>query len=129
MGGIGLWMFLSVGAVALFAIFLPITTWLESQRKEREAFYKAETLRRVSEASSDGARASLEYLREQSRIVRIHTLEGLKIGGLIMTSVGVGVAVLLWFVAGHDVAACGVVPFLIGIAMLAYVYLLAAPAE
>jgi hypothetical protein len=122
-------MFLSVGAVALFAIFLPITTWLESQRKEREAFYKAETLRRVSEASSDGARASLEYLREQSRIVRIHTLEGLKIGGLIMTSVGVGVAVLLWFVAGHDVAACGVVPFLIGIAMLAYVYLLAAPAE
>jgi hypothetical protein len=35
----------------------------------------------------------------------------------------------LWFVAGHDVAACGVVPFLIGIAMLAYVYLLAAPAE
>ena len=103
MGGIGLWMFLSVGAVALFAIFLPITTWLESQRKEREAFYKAETLRRVSEASSDGARASLEYLREQSRIVRIHTLEGLKIGGLIMTSVGVGVAVLLWFVAGHDV--------------------------
>ncbi|MGA2046351.1 MAG: hypothetical protein ABSG96_01600 [Terracidiphilus sp.] len=129
MGGIGLWMFLSVGAVALFAIFLPITTWLESQRKEREAFYKAETLRRVSEASSDGARASLEYLREQSRIVRIHTLEGLKIGGLIMTCVGVGVGILLWFVAGHDVAACGVVPFMIGVAMLAYVCFFAAPVE
>jgi hypothetical protein len=128
-GSFGLWAFLSVGAVALFAVFLPITTWLESQRKEREAFYKAETLRRMSEASGDGAKASIEYMREQSRIVRLHTLEGLKIGGLIMTGIGIGVGILLWVLAGHNVAACGAVPFMIGVAMLAYVFFLAAPVE
>jgi hypothetical protein len=128
-GNFGMWAFLSCGAVALFGIFLPITTWLESRRKEREAFYKAETLRRVSEGSGDAAKASIEFLREQSRIVRFHTLEGLKIGGLIMTGIGIGVVVLLWFVAGPDLAACGLVPLLIGVAMLVYVYYLAAPVE
>jgi hypothetical protein len=128
-GSFGLWAFLSVGAVALFGVFLPITTWLESRRKEREAFYKADTLRRVSEASGEGARSSIEYLREQGRVVRIQTLEGLKIGGVIMIGVGIGVVALLWVLAGHDVAACGLVPLFIGLAMLAYVYFLAAPVE
>jgi hypothetical protein len=125
----GLWAFLSVGAVALFGVFLPFTTYLESRRKEREAFYKAETLRRVSEASGEGARVSIEYLREQNRLVRIQTIEGLKIGGVIMVGAGIGVVALLWFLAGHNVAVCGLVPFFIGLAMLAYVYFLAAPVE
>jgi hypothetical protein len=128
-GSFGLWAFLSVGAVALFAVFLPFTTYLESRRKEREAFYKADTLRRVSEASGDAGKMSIEFLREQNRLVRIQTIEGLKIGGLIMTAVGIGVVALLWALAGHDVAVCGVIPALIGLAMLAYVYFLAAPVE
>lgn len=128
-GSFGLWAFLSVSAVALFGVFLPFTTYIESRRKEREAFYKADSLRRVSEASGDAAKASIEYLREQSRLMRIQTIEGLKIGGLILTAVGIGVVALLWQLAGHDVAVCGVIPALIGLAMLAYVYFLAAPIE
>jgi len=128
-GNYGLWVFLSIGAVALFGIFLPITTWLESRRKEREAFYKAETLRRVSESSGDSGKASIEFLREQNRMVQFKTIEGLKIGGLIMVGVGIGVVVLLWFLAGPAVSACGVIPLLIGVAMLAYVYLLASPVQ
>ena len=31
-GSFGLWVFLSIGAVSLFGIFLPITTWLDSRR-------------------------------------------------------------------------------------------------
>ena len=61
-GSSGLWLFLSVGAVALFGVFLPFTTWLESRRKEREAFYKAETLRRVSESSADSSTPICEAL-------------------------------------------------------------------
>ena len=80
-GSFGLWAFLSVGAVALFAVFLPVTTWLEARRKDREAFYKAETLRRVTESSPDGAKASIEYLREVNRMAQYKTIEGLKIGG------------------------------------------------
>jgi putative exporter of polyketide antibiotics len=128
-GSFGLWTFLSVGAVALFAVFLPITTWLESRRKEREAFYKAETLRRVSESSADSGKASIEFLREQNRLVQFKTIEGLKIGGLIMVGTGIGVMVLLWVLAGPTVSVCGLIPMLIGVAMLAYVYLLAAPVQ
>jgi hypothetical protein len=125
----GLWAFLSVGAIALFGIFLPVNVWLDSRRKDREAFYKAETLRRVTESSTDGARASVEYLREVNRLDQIKTIEGLKVGGLIMTAIGIGVCVLLWFLTGPAVAAAGVIPLLIGVAMLVYVFFLAAPVE
>jgi len=128
-GNYGLWMFLSIGAVALFAVFLPITTWLESRRKEREAYYKAETMRRVSEASPDSGKASIEFLREQSRLMQFKTLEGLKIGGVIMIGTGIGTLILLWFLAGPAVAVCGLVPMLIGVAMLVYVYFLASPVQ
>ena len=56
----GLWAFLSIGAVSLFAVFIPLVTFIENRRKEREAFYKAETLRRLTEASGEGAKAALE---------------------------------------------------------------------
>ena len=128
-GSFGLWAFLSVGAVALFGIFLPITTWLESRRKEREAFYKAETLRRVSEASGDAGKSSIEFLREQNRVIQYRTIEGLKIGGVIMVGVGLGVLILLWFLTGPAVATCGLVPLFIGLAMLIYVRFLAAPIQ
>lgn len=128
-GSFGLWAFLSVGAVALFGIFLPITTWLDSRRKDREAFYKAETLRRVTEGSPDGSKASVEYLREVNRLTHIKTLEGLKIGGVIMTAIGFGVVTLLWVLCGRAVATCGLVPLFIGLAMLIYVFVLAAPVE
>ena len=67
-GSFGLWAFLSVGAVALFGIFIPSVAWMDSRRKEREAFYKAETFRRVAEASGEGAKAALEMLREEDRL-------------------------------------------------------------
>jgi hypothetical protein len=128
-GNFGLWAFLSVGAVALFAVFLPITTWLESRHKEREAFYKAETIRRVAEASSDGAKATIELLREQNRIGLIKTREGLKIGGIINLGVGIGLVIFLSALVGRNVALCGLIPGFIGLAMLIYVFFLAAPVE
>jgi len=130
--GIGLWMFLSVGAVAMFAVFIPLVTWIESRRKEREAFYKSETLRRLSESSSDGAKMALEMLREESRREALKKHEGLKIGGLINIGVGVGLVIFLRVLigGGHDSPyLCGLIPGLIGVAMLVYVYLLAAPIE
>ena len=126
-GSFGLWAFLSVGAVALFGIFLPITTCLESRRKEREAFYKADTLRRVSEASGDAGKSSIEFLREQNRVVQYRTIEGLKIGGIIMVGIGLGVVILLYVLTGPAVSTCGLVPLFIGLAMLIYVHFLAAP--
>lgn len=129
-GSFGLWAFLAVGAVALFGVFLPITTWLESRRKEREAFYQAETIRRVAEASGDGAKATVELLREQSRQEQARKREGMKIGGLVNIGVGVGLVIFLHALV-HDapVYLCGLIPGLIGVALLSYVYFLAAPLD
>jgi len=130
--GFGLWMFLSIGAVALFAVFIPLVSWIDSRRKEREAFYKAETLRRLSESSSDGAKMALEMLREEARREEIKKREGLKIGGVINLGVGVGLVIFLRVLigGGHDSPyLCGLIPGFIGVAMLIYVYFLAAPIE
>src|ERR1700727_1682475 len=56
MSGFGLWMFLSIGAVALSVVFIPLVHHIDSQRKEREAFYKAETLRRIAESTTEGGK-------------------------------------------------------------------------
>jgi len=61
--------------VALMAIFLPVTmiavfaftsvaSWAEARRKEREAFYRSETLKKIAESSGAGGPAALEMLRE-----------------------------------------------------------------
>ncbi len=130
MSGFGLWMFLSIGAVALFVVFIPLTSYIDSQRREREAFYKAETLRRIAESTTEGGKAAVELLRQQDRIARTKSREGLKIGGLINIGVGVGLMIFLHaLVSSEPVYLCGVIPGLIGVMMLVYVLFLAAPIE
>jgi hypothetical protein len=127
----GLWMFLSVGAVALFVVFIPLVSWIDSRRKEREAFYKADTLRRLAGASGDGAKMALEMLREEDRLKRIKTREGLKIGGLVNVGVGLGLSIMLYSIAdgAHGPYLVGLMPLLIGVALLVYVYWMAEPIE
>lgn len=130
--GNGMWIFLAVGAIALFGIFLPVVTWIESRRKEREAFYRAEMFRRLSESPNDSAKAALDLLREESRQEQIKKLEGLKIGGIITLGVGVAMVIFLCVMTGSGPGApflVGLVPAFVGIAMLVYVYFMAAPVK
>jgi uncharacterized membrane protein len=129
-GGFGLWMFLSIGAVALFVVFIPTVHYLDTRRKEREAFYKAETLRRITESSGEGAKAAIELMREEARRDRTKSREGVKIGGLINIGVGLALVIFLRTLLGQQSAyLCGLIPGFIGVAMLVYVYLLAGPIE
>jgi len=128
----GLWMFLSIGAVALFVVFIPTVTWIDKQHKEREAFYKAETIRRVVEASGDGAKAAMELLRAESQIESQKKREGMKIGGVICIAVGAAMVIFLRVMTATDPGApylVGLIPGFIGVAMLVYVYALARPIE
>ena len=127
----GLWMFLSIGAVALFVVFIPLVSWIESRRKEREAFYKADMMRRLAEASGDGAKAALELLREEERMKAIKQREGLKIGGLVNLGVGIGLSIMLYSIAdgSHGPYLVGLIPALLGVSLLVYVYAMAAPIE
>lgn len=127
----GLWIFLSVGAVSLFVVFIPLVSWIDSRRKEREAFYKADTFRRLAEASGEGAKAALELLREEERLKRIKSREGMKAGGIINIAVGIGLTIMLYSLIGTKDSPylVGLIPLLIGVAMLVYVYVLAAPID
>ena len=128
--GLGLWIFLSVGAVALFVVFIPVVAYLENRRKEREAFYKAETMRRLTESSGEGAKAAIELMREQSRLEARKKREAMKIGGL--TTMAVGVALLIFLhqlIPNQAVYLCGLIPGLIGVAQIIYALLLAPKVE
>jgi hypothetical protein len=128
----GMWAFLACGAVSLFGILVPTVTWLDNRRKEREAFYKAETFRRLTETSAEGAKAAIELLREESRLERQKRREGMKLGGLICVAVGAAMVIFLRVQSFRDPDApymVGLIPVFVGVALLVYVYFMSAPAE
>jgi len=114
-----------VGSIALFS-FLGVASWSEARRKEREAYYTAETLKKISESSGEGAKSAVEYLQEQNRNARQRRLEGIKLGGLITAAVGIGVMFLLHGLEREEpVYLAGLIPLLIGVALLVYAFMLA----
>ena len=126
----GLWMFLSIGAISLFVVFIPLVSWIDGQRKEREAFYKADTIRRLAESSGEGAKAAIELLRQENRAKQQKNQEGLKIGGLVNLGVGIGLTIFLHaLIPGAPIYLCGLIPGMIGLALLIYVLFMAPPIE
>lgn len=122
-----IFVFLSVGAVSLFG-FLAVASYSEARRQERDSYYRNDMLKRLAESQSAGAAATLEYLREQARIKEIKTArrkrEGYLLGGLINIAIGVALMVFLHaIVRDTPVFYVGLIPGLIGFALLSYGYL------
>jgi hypothetical protein len=118
-----------VGTVAMFTMII-FAIWFGTRKQEREAFYKSETLRRITESSSEGAKAAIDLLKEEERLTRIKSREGLKIGGLVCVSVGIALLIFLRALVGNEpVYLCGLIPGLIGVALLIYVFFMAGPVE
>ena len=109
--------FLSVGAVALFSM-ISISSWSSARQKEREAYYKNDMLKKLAEAQGPGANSALELLREEDRIVTVRTRWGLQIGGLITGAAGLGVLIFLRVLVGpNGVWLCGLIPLFVGVAL------------
>jgi len=118
---LGLWVFLSIGAISLFGIFIPTVTWIDKQHKER-----------VAESTGEGAKAALELLQQQSRQEQLKKREGMKIGGLVCVGVGMAMVIFMRAMTAADPGApylIGLIPGFIGVALLVYVFFLAAPVE
>jgi hypothetical protein len=114
-----------VGSIALFS-FLAVAAWSDARRRERETYYKSETLKKIAESSGEGAKAAMELIREQEKNVVRRRREGMQLGGLITAAVGIGVMALLrGLVRDEPVYLAGLIPLLIGLAMLTYTFLLA----
>lgn len=123
----GLALFLAVGALALFT-FLSIVVYSATRAQERSEFQRNETLRKVAEQAGQGGDKVLEVIREEERVAHRKRHEGLKLGGLIVTMVGIGMGIFL-YTFEREVAAVAAIPLLVGVALLGYVILLAPKPE
>jgi hypothetical protein len=115
--------FLPVLMVSVFA-FTSIATWADARRREREAFYRSETLKKIAETSGSGGAAALEIIREQDRIAQRRRREDQRLGGLATTAAGIGLLISLRaIVPNQPVYLVGLIPVLVGLALLAHTLL------
>ena len=112
---------LIIPVVAIFGVFsfLSIAAWSDARRKEREEFYRSETLKKLADVPGTGAAAVMEYLREEERTKARRAFEGVRLGGLVTTAVGLALIVVgpgtAWFI--------GAIPLSVGVALLVHTWL------
>jgi hypothetical protein len=122
-----MFLFLSVASVAVFS-FVAVAVWSTERRKEREAYYRSETLRKIAEAQATGGTSAIEFLREEEENAARRLREGQKLGGLIVLAVGIGLMIFIKGVSPNNASPAylvGLFPLLVGAALLVYAYLLA----
>jgi hypothetical protein len=118
-------LFLSVAAASLFS-FIAVAVWSQERRREREAYYRSETLKKLSEMQGAGSSTLIEFVREEDKIAFRRLQEGLKLGGLVTVAVGIALMVFIRAVDRENSAyLIGLIPSLIGVALLGYAYFLA----
>ena len=113
-----------VGGVALFA-FLSVAAWADARRKEREAFYRSEILKKLADSTGEAGQQILALIHEQDRNAERKSREGMKLGGLITAVVGAGLIVMFRLLTDGMEWAVGLIPLLVGAALLLYAYVLA----
>ena len=124
--GAALFLFLGVGAAALFS-FISVAVWAGTRYAEREKYYHNELIKKAMDSPTT---AALEYLRERDREAArqqaMKTRSGLRLGGLCAAAVGIGLMVFLHEIAVHEaggqrnVYLLGLIPLLVGTVLFVY---------
>jgi Domain of unknown function (DUF6249) len=117
----------SLVVVALFS-FLSVMVWSRERRLEREAYYRSDALKKIAEAHGTGSSVVLEVLREEEKIAWRGRRETQKVSGLVTIAAGLGMTIFLSVVDRRDpdpAYVVGVIPVLVGVALLVYAYVLA----
>ena len=115
----------SVCMVSVFT-FVSVGAWARERRKEREAFYRGEILKKLADSTGTQAQQVLEMMREQDRAQERRSWEKKKLAGLILTGTGAGLIGMFALITPNENHewAIGLIPLLIGLAMLLYSYVL-----
>jgi hypothetical protein len=101
--------------------FLSVAVWSQARRKEREALYRSETLKRVADASGPGSTTALEMMREHDRATARKRREELRLAGIVATAAGAGLMIFLRAIERREpMYLVGVIPVLVGLSLLVY---------
>jgi hypothetical protein len=123
--GLPLALAVSVGAVSLFT-FIAVAAWSDNRRKEREAYYKSEIVKKMVESQASGGGSALEYLREEEKLATRRRVEGLKLGGMITFAVGIGLMIFLRAIdRSGPTYLVGMIPLLVGLVLWLFAYMIA----
>jgi hypothetical protein len=105
---------------ALLAVvfsFVVAIVWLEARRKERQAFYFSEMVKKLGETSDTAAGS---FLRENERIKRSRIREGMSIAGIVGSLAALGLMIFLHAIVPAPVYLVGLIPMLSCVGLLIY---------
>lgn len=110
------WLIPIVAMICVFT-FVAIAAWSENRLKEREAYYRHETYRKLADGQGSSQEV-LELMREEERARARRLRDGLLLGGLITGVSGLGVMIFLYVIVEvKGVFLVGLIPLLIGLVL------------
>ncbi len=127
------WFLILIPVVAIICVFtfVSIDTWSENRRKEREEYYKNETLQKMLNGSPESAETVRQLIREEEERLevnrRVSQKQGLLLGGTITSVVGLGLGIFLYYLVDEPVFLVGLIPLLIGVVLTAFGAFMSAP--
>jgi len=103
-----------------------VSVWATERRREREAYYRSEVLKKIAETQGAAAASALAFIHEEQKNFRRRVREGTKLAGLITGAVGIALTpFLMAVVPQRPVYLAGLIPMLVAVALLVYSYALA----
>ena len=107
--------------------FLSVFVWAHQRRREREAYYRSETLRRFVETGGATRELLVEALQEDERHAVRRRREVCKLAGVITVAVGIAMMLFIKAMDTRNVEPSylvGLIPVSVGLSLLLYVYIL-----
>lgn len=119
------WFMIAV-VVAVSMSFVAVMGWFDHRKEQREAHFRSETVRRITESGDSSA--ALEFLRELQRAEALRTRSKARLAGLVTIGAGAGLMFFLFaFVVGSPVYLVGLIPVLVGVALLIFTEVMMRP--
>jgi hypothetical protein len=125
--------------VAVGMSLVAVLGWFDHKKKESEAHYRAETVRRITEAGD--AAAALQFLRDLEKSDALRSRSRARLAGLVTIAAGVGLTIFLHSFIGFTaldggsgrppvpIYLVGLIPIFVGVALLVFTEFMMKPTK